>query len=75
MQADAVLDARGLLCPMPIVKLSQKIKSMDSGQVLEVQADDKGAAVDIPAWCQKTGNIYLGSEAGSNYTSYYVKKG
>ena len=75
MQADAVLDAKGLLCPMPIVKLSQKMKTMAPGQVLEVQADDKGAAVDIPAWCQKTGNTFLGSEPGANYTSYFVKKG
>jgi TusA-related sulfurtransferase len=59
---------------MPIVKLSQKMKAMTPGQVLEVQADDRGAAVDIPAWCQKTGNDFLGSEPGAGYTSYFVKK-
>ncbi|MEM4233298.1 MAG: sulfurtransferase TusA family protein, partial [Thermoplasmata archaeon] len=43
MDKDATLDARGLMCPMPIVQLAKKVKELKSGQVLELVADDIGA--------------------------------
>ncbi|HHY93410.1 MAG TPA: sulfurtransferase TusA family protein [Firmicutes bacterium] len=69
-----VLDARGLLCPMPIVRLSKKMREMKTGAVLEIWADDEGAASDIPAWCEKTGNQYLGTKEATGYRCYYVRK-
>jgi len=74
VRADATLDCRGLLCPMPIVKLSKKVKEMAPGQVLELLADDEGAAADVPAWCAKTGNEFLGREDGEGFRRYYVKR-
>jgi TusA-related sulfurtransferase len=60
---------------MPIVKTSEKIKELESGQVLEVVADDKGIKYDMPAWCKSTGNEYLGlEESGSEYKVYIKKK-
>lgn len=74
MKADEVVDARGLLCPMPIVKLSQKIKTLEAGRVLELDADDEGAKADIPAWCSKTGNEYLGMEDAGGFYRFFVRK-
>ena len=50
------LDARGLKCPMPIVKTAQTIKTLAPGQLLEVLATDPGAVADFAAWSRSTGN-------------------
>ena len=50
------VDARGLSCPMPIVKTAQAIRSMASGSVLEVLATDPGSVKDFAAWARTTGN-------------------
>jgi tRNA 2-thiouridine synthesizing protein A len=74
MKADATLDCVGLYCPMPIVKTAQKIKELKTGQVLEVLADDKGIKQDMPAWCQTTGNEFLGMEEADGEIKVYVRK-
>ena len=55
-QIDARVDARGLSCPMPIVKTAQAVKTMTSGQVVEVLATDPGSVKDFAAWAKTTGN-------------------
>jgi TusA-related sulfurtransferase len=50
------LDARGLKCPMPIVRTAQQIKTIASGELLEVLATDPGAVADFAAWSRSTGN-------------------
>ncbi|MFC1939581.1 sulfurtransferase TusA family protein [Chloroflexota bacterium] len=74
MKADQRLDCVGLYCPMPIVKTAQKIKQLKQGEVLEVVADDTGIKQDMPAWCQATGNEFLGMEEGDGEIKVYVKK-
>ena len=74
MEADRVEDCRGQLCPMPIVNMARVIKKMKAGQVLEIWADDEGAHADVPAWCDTTGNEFLGEEEAGDYTRYFVKK-
>ena len=54
--ADATVDARGLQCPMPVIKAAQAITGLDSGQTLEVIASDRGALSDIPAWAGDMGH-------------------
>jgi tRNA 2-thiouridine synthesizing protein A len=54
--ADKVVDARGLQCPMPVIKTSQAMKELQSGQTLEVIATDRGALSDIPAWASDMGH-------------------
>jgi tRNA 2-thiouridine synthesizing protein A len=73
-KADVVQDSLGQLCPMPIAFLARNMRKMEVGQVLEVQADDEGARADIPAWCEQTGNEYLGEEQADGFVKYYVKK-
>jgi tRNA 2-thiouridine synthesizing protein A len=53
------LDARGLKCPMPIVKTAQAIKSVASGELLEVLTTDPGAVADFAAWSRSTGNTLV----------------
>jgi tRNA 2-thiouridine synthesizing protein A len=57
----AQLDARGLNCPMPIVKTAQAIKTIESGQLLEVLATDPGSVADFAAWSRSTGNSIVTS--------------
>ncbi len=74
MEAKESLDCVGLYCPMPIVQTAAKIKTMASDEVLEVVADDKGISKDMPAWCEATGNEYLGIEENDGEYRVYVKK-
>jgi TusA-related sulfurtransferase len=60
IRPDTVVDAYGLLCPIPIMKVAQKIKSLPSGSVLEVIATDGGIDVDLANWCKSHKHIYLG---------------
>jgi tRNA 2-thiouridine synthesizing protein A len=50
------VDARGLACPMPIVKAAQWAKAAESGQLMDLVATDPGSLKDVPAWCRTTGN-------------------
>jgi TusA-related sulfurtransferase len=59
---------------MPIVQTSKKVKEMKSGQVLEVTADDEGIKEDMPAWCNTTGNEFLGMEEEGGIIKVYVRK-
>jgi TusA-related sulfurtransferase len=59
---------------MPIVKTSERVKKMKTGEVLEVVADDKGIKLDMPAWCKATGHEFLGVEEKVGEIKVYVKK-
>ena len=74
IKADKVQNSIGQLCPMPIAFLAKNMKKMEAGQILEIQADDEGARADIPAWCEQTGNEFLGEEKANGFVKYYVKK-
>ncbi len=53
------VDAKGLSCPMPIVKTAQAIKALTTGQLLEVLATDPGSVKDFEAWSKSTGNALV----------------
>jgi len=74
MQADATLDCLGLYCPMPIVQTAQRIKEVPVGEILEVLSDDRGIERDMPAWCQATGQEYLGLEKDAGEYRVYVRR-
>lgn len=50
------LDARRLLCPLPVIRTQNAIKGLNTGDVLEVSATDPGVLQDIPAWCRINGH-------------------
>lgn len=55
------LDARRLLCPLPVIRTQDKVKQMQPGDVLEVVCTDPGVMQDIPAWCRINGHKVLES--------------
>ncbi|WP_312871612.1 sulfurtransferase TusA family protein [Amycolatopsis acididurans] len=57
--ADQVLDCTGLQCPLPVIKTAQAIKTLSTGQVLELLATDPGVDPDMRAWTGRTGNDLL----------------
>jgi tRNA 2-thiouridine synthesizing protein A len=59
---------------MPILKLAKEIKGMESGQVLELLGTDPGSKTDVPGWCEKTGNEFLGLEEDGGVYTFYVRK-
>jgi tRNA 2-thiouridine synthesizing protein A len=56
LEITQTIDARGLSCPMPIVKTAQAVKAIPSGAVLELLATDVGSIKDVAAWCRATRN-------------------
>lgn len=56
MNSNLQLDAKGLSCPMPIVKTKKAMDTLTSGEVLEVHVTDKGSLADIPAWAKAGGH-------------------
>ncbi len=57
------VDASGLSCPLPILKATQGIKSIESGQLMEIVATDPGSVKDFDAWSKATGNALLEQDA------------
>ena len=68
------IDARGLSCPMPIVKTAQAVKSMTSGQLLEVLATDAGSTKDFAAWCKTTGNELVESSVEGGVYRFVLRR-
>ncbi|MFS1511275.1 sulfurtransferase TusA family protein [Chengkuizengella sp. SCS-71B] len=75
IQTDKVLDAKGLACPMPIVKTKKSINELEPGQVLEIQATDKGSTADLKAWCANVGHQYIGTIENAEIIHHFVRKG
>lgn len=74
IKTDITVDAKGLSCPMPIVKTKKAIGTLESGQVLEVQATDKGSKADIQAWAKSSGHQYLGTIEDGEVLKHYLRK-
>ncbi|HWH37042.1 MAG TPA: sulfurtransferase TusA family protein [Candidatus Limnocylindrales bacterium] len=74
INSDSVtLDARGLKCPMPIVRTAQKIKDLSSGQLLEVLATDPGAVADFAAWSRATGNEIVSQSTDDGVYRFVIR--
>ncbi len=74
IQIDKTLDARGLACPMPIVKTAQLMKTMTSGETLEVLSTDAGSVKDFAAWSRTTGNALLESDSDAVTYRFVLRK-
>jgi tRNA 2-thiouridine synthesizing protein A len=68
------IDAKGLSCPMPIVKTAQAIKSVASGQLIEVLATDAGSTKDFVAWCKTTGNELVESSVENGVYRFVLRR-
>jgi tRNA 2-thiouridine synthesizing protein A len=74
IKEDQVLDCSGMLCPMPVVKTSKAVKTMDIGQILKMIATDPGAPPDMEAWSRQTGNELLRSTEEDGKFVFYIRK-
>lgn len=72
--ADKYLDLKGLLCPIPVVKIARAIKDVEVGQTIEAVATDPGVLADIPAWCRSTGNELVGMDRENMTNKFLVRK-
>lgn len=69
-----IVDARGMLCPMPTVKTSLALEEMSSGQILKLIADDPATRRDLPVWCDEFGHTVLALEEDGNSFEVYIQK-
>ena len=74
MTADQTLDARGLSCPMPLLKTKKELSKMKSGQILEILGTDPGTKNDLPSFCKRSGDEFLGEKEDTGFFRMYVKK-
>ena len=68
------LDARGLNCPLPILRAKKAIAGMAEGDVLKVLATDPGAVKDFEAFCRQTGNELLQSQSAGESFEFHIRK-
>jgi tRNA 2-thiouridine synthesizing protein A len=73
VNVEVEVDAKGMYCPMPIVKLKKATKTMETGQVLRLIATDPGSKRDVPAWANKTGAEILDSNEQEGEFTFLIK--
>jgi tRNA 2-thiouridine synthesizing protein A len=74
LKADKIVDLKGLPCPMPVVRISQEILTVDVGQVVEAITTDPGSLADFPAWATSTGQEILQTNQAAGEIRFYVKR-
>ena len=74
MNFDKELDARGLSCPLPILKTKKSLNELTSGQVLKVVATDPGSVKDMQAFAKQTGNALLSSGEENKTFVFHMRK-
>jgi tRNA 2-thiouridine synthesizing protein A len=72
--ANHVLDAKGLNCPLPILKAKKALKDLPAGEILEVLATDPGSVADFQAFCRSTGNELLVSTQEGDVYRFVIKR-
>lgn len=73
--ADSVLDARGQLCPMPVLNAAKAMRGKPPGHVLKLLATDRGSLADVPAWAADTGNELVWQSEEDGVYTYLLRKG
>ncbi|MCG3267654.1 sulfurtransferase TusA family protein [Yoonia sp. I 8.24] len=74
MTYDADLDARGLLCPLPVLKARKRLQALQSGQILRMVADDPAAIIDVPHFCAEAGHQLLNTQDIDGAQAYLIQK-
>ena len=74
MTYDADLDAKGLLCPLPVLKARKRLQALASGQVLRILADDPAAVIDVPHFCAEAGHELVDTQHVADGQLYFIKK-
>ncbi len=71
---DDQIDARGMLCPLPVLKLRKRMKPLADGALIELWADDPAAVVDVPHFCAEAGHRLVSVTEAEGYQVYSVRK-
>lgn len=74
MESNQILDARGLNCPLPILRTKKSLASLQSGQTLKVVATDPGSLKDMAAFCTQTGHTLLSSQQSGGDFEFLIRK-
>jgi len=74
IKVDLELDLRGLLCPLPMVRVSQNISKVPIGGIIKAIATDPGSLADIPSWAKSTGNEVVKTEKIEKDLVFYIKR-
>ena len=74
VKADHTLDARGLSCPMPLLRTKKEIDKVQSGQILEILGTDPGSRNDLPGWANRAGHEWLGEKEDEGFIRFYIRK-
>ncbi len=74
IKVDQTLDAKGLSCPLPILKTKKAVEALSKDQVLKVETTDPGSKNDMASWAKRTGNELLKQEEGQGLFTFYIKK-
>lgn len=74
MNITKTLDAKGLSCPMPIVRTKKAIDELNSGDILELVTTDKGSVTDVDAWTESTGHKLLDKKEEDGVYTFYIEK-
>ncbi len=74
LSSDATLDMVCRMCPLHLIEPGEKLKCMKNGQVLEVLTDYDGALEDIPSWCEKCGQEFIGIQEDEDRYKVYIRK-
>ena len=74
MNSHLQVDAKGLACPMPIVKTKKAMDTLATGEILEVHVTDKGALADMPAWARAGGHTILDQSEDAGVLKFFIQK-
>lgn len=74
MESNKELDARGLNCPLPILRCKKGLAEIENGQILKVMATDPGSVKDFQAFCKQTGHELLSLEQADKEFIFYIRK-
>ena len=74
MQSDHIIDATGLICPLPVLKAKKILQTMQVGEVLKVIATDNAAKKDFPSFCEMTHSTLLLTEEEDGKITFYIQK-
>lgn len=74
-KSPVLLDVRGLICPLPVLKAKKAMKSLNPGDTLRVEATDPLAAVDIPHFCQEDGHRLVSRQEQDGVQVYVIERG
>ncbi len=74
-QPDLTLDAKGLSCPMPLLKTKKFISKVQPGEILEVLGTDPGSKNDLPGWCERSGHELLSSTDEGGHFRFLIRRG